>query len=203
MIMIHRIIDIREVSEAELMETFDNMNEKRKERCLRYKYDDDKRRMLAGEYLAKSLAKEFFGASEEDISLINLESGQPEISSKGRKLYVSISHSGCFAAAAVSLAPVGIDIEVIRDVPEGVVRKAFSAEEADFVRSAESEEEKKQRFLRIWTAKEAYLKLKGTGLKGLEEAFVLPFVLSEERNSFEFKQFVDEGFVCSFFISLK
>ena len=199
--MLYKIIDIREVSEAELAETFDNMDENRKERCLRYKFDEDKRRMIAGEYLAKKLAKEILGTAKEDISLINLESGQPVILIKDKKLCVSISHSGSFAAAAVSSTPVGIDIEETRDVPQGVVRKAFSQDEIDFVNSAQTEEEKKQRFLRIWTAKEAYLKLKGTGLKGLDEAFVLPFVLGEERENLGFQTFVCKDYVCSLFNS--
>lgn len=197
--MIYRIIEISEVSEAKLKETFDNMNENRKERCLRYKFDEDKKRMITGEYLAISLAKELFGVLDEDISLINLENGQPVILIKGKKLFCSISHSGSFAAAAVDEAPVGIDIEEIRDVPEGVVRKAFSAEEAGFVNSAETEEEKKQRFLRIWTAKEAYLKLKGTGLKGLEEAYVLPYVMGEKRENLKFQVWICEDSVCSLF----
>lgn len=201
--MIYRIIDITEVSEAELAETFDNMDENRKERCLRYKFDEDKRRMIAGEYLAKTLAKEILGTENEDISLINLESGQPVILIKDKKLFCSISHSGSFAAAALGETPMGIDIEETRDVPDGVMRRAFSEDEADFVNKAETEEEKKQRFLRIWTAKEAYLKLKGTGLKGLDEAFVLPFVLGEERKNFRIKQWIGEGFVCSLFTSHK
>lgn len=201
--MIYRIIAISEVSEAKLLETFDNMNENRKKRCLRFRSDEDKRRMLAGEYLAKSLAEELLGIGTEDISLINLESGQPVILAKGRKLSVSISHSSSFAAAVAGETPVGIDIEEIRDVPEGVMRRAFSADEADFVSKAESEEEKRQRFLRIWTAKEAYLKLKGTGLKGLGDAFVLPFVLGEDIESLKFKAWTCESYVCSLFTSGK
>ena len=197
--MIYRIIDITEVSEAKLKETFDNMEKNRKERCLRYKSDEDKRRMLAGEYLAKSLAEEFLSVRKEEITLVNLGSGQPVILMKDKKLCASISHSGNFAAAAVSDTAVGIDIEEMRDVPEGVVRRAFVDEEADYVNSAETEEEKKQRFLQIWTAKEAYLKLKGTGLRDIEKVQVLSFVLGKELDNLQFKAWDFGGCVCTLF----
>ena len=76
------------------------------------------------------------------------------------KACFNISHSGSFAAVAVSDSEVGIDIERIRDVNLGIAKK-FSREEREYILSAENPQ---KAFFEIWTAKEAYLKKYGTGL---------------------------------------
>jgi phosphopantetheinyl transferase len=76
-------------------------------------------------------------------------------------LHFNVSHSGGVVVAAFSGSPVGIDIEVpgrCRDFSE-IARRFFHPDEAERC-SGEDE------FLRLWTAKEAMLKLAGTGLSG-------------------------------------
>lgn len=74
--------------------------------------------------------------------------------------FFNISHSGSFAAAAVSDFEVGVDIERIRAVNLKIADK-FCGDEREYILSAENRE---KAFFEIWTAKEAYLKKCGTGL---------------------------------------
>ncbi len=88
--------------------------------------------------------------------------GKPLFSNAG--VHFNISHSGPTVVAAFSGSPVGIDIESrgrCRDFV-GIARRFFHPSEATAV--AESEDE--AHFLRLWTGKEAMLKLSGEGISG-------------------------------------
>lgn len=68
--------------------------------------------------------------------------------------YVSISHSGGFAAAAIDVAPVGIDIERLRDLRESAAHLFLTDEEALIMRDCRIDD----RLLHFWSAKEAVWK---------------------------------------------
>jgi 4'-phosphopantetheinyl transferase len=75
--------------------------------------------------------------------------------------YFSISHCKQGIAVVVSDQPVGIDIEGMRKVDDGLVRKTMNTQEqAQIAAAANSEQE----FIRLWTRKEAYVKMLGTGI---------------------------------------
>ena len=121
---------------------------------LQIKNDRKRAESLAGLYLLSQMA---------DLS------GGEYISGSGKKPYLSrgpefnISHSGGFAVCAVDDAPVGIDVEEIRAVKgrEGLAKRYFHPDEICRVNSGD---DPALEFLRIWTKKEAYLKLTGVGL---------------------------------------
>ena len=130
------------------------------ERMHRYRQCADRVRCCAAGIAAISAAAEHSGRAYENISLISAQTRAPyAVLPDGRKVYLSISHSGDWAAAIADSSKCGIDVELIRDVPEmsGFLMKYFMQEEAELVDGAES-------FFRLWTAKEAYLKYLGTGL---------------------------------------
>jgi phosphopantetheinyl transferase len=81
-------------------------------------------------------------------------------------LEFSISHSGSFTAIAVMNGEsVGIDIESIRSSRYAIIPSlvALCPEESAVLANA-PEAERWRRFIRIWTAKEAYVKFLGTGI---------------------------------------
>lgn len=67
-----------------------------------------------------------------------------------------------------SLLTVGIDLESIQRRPrkgvEALARRRLAGPEAEWILQSATEEEKAQRFLEVWTLKEAYLKATGDGL---------------------------------------
>lgn len=78
----------------------------------------------------------------------------------------SLAHSGSLAVLAISRGgPVGVDLELMgQDVDvEGLAAEALTPEERR-VLGALSGDERTQRFLAFWTAKEARMKLTGEGL---------------------------------------
>jgi 4'-phosphopantetheinyl transferase len=77
-------------------------------------------------------------------------------------LFWSLSHKPDYVAGVVSQQPIGIDLEQIRPVSDGMYRMIALPEEWEM-----GDGDKLIRFFRYWTAKEAVLKSFGTGLKEL------------------------------------
>ena len=72
-----------------------------------------------------------------------------------------ISHCKQAIAVAISDNPIGIDIEGIRNVQTSLIEKTMNEEERNrIVASTDAN----LAFVRLWTQKEAYLKMKGTGI---------------------------------------
>lgn len=122
---------------------------------------------VCGEWLAKRMLSEACGIPVEDIRLVREENGKPY--AWNLPLYFSISHSGDHVACAVSERPVGLDIEEKRARDVSAARRICSGKELDYILVGDGEE-RLLRFLRVWTAKEAYVKLTGEGIKGMKKA---------------------------------
>lgn len=77
---------------------------------------------------------------------------------------VSVSHSGPWAAAAIDVNPVGIDIEVLRDVSERAARHFLTPEQIAQMESCTIA----HRLLHFWCAKEAAWKQRGGAIPFLK-----------------------------------
>lgn len=78
--------------------------------------------------------------------------------------YFNLAHSGGVVICAISNMPVGCDIEQIKTAPKKVAIRHFSEEEKAYLNQF-SNEEYDRAFFRVWTKKESYLKMIGTGLR--------------------------------------
>ena len=93
------------------------------------------------------------------------------------ELHFSLSDSGKITAVAFSEQPAGLDIQlhqrrgIRRTEAEDaerlsrLARRFYHPEECDFVLS--EEKGRRERFYRVWTAKEAYVKYTGQGIDGM------------------------------------
>lgn len=110
-------------------------------------------------------------------------------------VFISISHAGNYAAAAVSSLPVGVDIETIRKCRPGICKKCFTPEEAALVLSQKTPEETDSVFSKLWTRKESYIKAIGKGLaQSLSEFSVLDdeIIKNGSRTGFFCKSYLPE-----------
>lgn len=87
----------------------------------------------------------------------------------GNGIFWSVSHKPELVAGVVSKAPVGIDVERIKPVSEALFRKIVSFDEENCFGNMD----KTTVFFRSFTAKEAVLKFKGIGLKGLSNVKII------------------------------
>lgn len=139
----------------------DSLSARRREKIARARLDADKRLLLgAGLLLDRALRP--FGLCERDAEITLGEHGKPYLAGRD-DLFFSLSHSGNIALCAVSDRELGADVQAHRDVREALARRVCTESEYDALASC-TEPEKKKLFLRLWTAKESYLKYLGTGL---------------------------------------
>lgn len=95
------------------------------------------------------------------------EWGKPFL--KDVPLAFSLSHAGHYAVCAVGASPLGVDIESPR-CTMALAERQFHAQELSFLHTL-SEAEQPDALLRLWTAKEAFLKAIGRGLSLPLDAF--------------------------------
>ena len=107
--------------------------------------------------LTKSAAKSGIRTGE----LIKDENGMP-LPFDGT--YWSLTHKKQYVAGVVAPAPIGIDIEKIRNISGGLFRKTATDSEWALAGKAEKS---LLTFFRFWTSKEAVLKATGIGIKDL------------------------------------
>ena len=81
--------------------------------------------------------------------------------------YWSLTHKPAYVGAVICPRASGIDIEAVKDVSEGVMRKTAGEEEWRL-----TNEDPAEMFFRYWTAKEAVLKAEGIGISGLSQCRV-------------------------------
>jgi 4'-phosphopantetheinyl transferase len=127
-----------------------------------------RRKWLMGRWAAKRVLVDVLGpVPARDLSVLNDESGAPYVERDGRRLELSlsISHRGDLGLAAVTQAPgvvVGADLEEVLPRELALVRQFFTDAEADAVARAQRPDLVVNR---IWSAKEAVLKVLGVGLR--------------------------------------
>jgi len=137
---------------------------------------------LGGEALRRSLTAEalcrelyaLFPGPKPPFRLEDGLYGRPVLDAS--PLFPSLSHSGDRAAAAVADVPVGVDIQRVRPLSPGVLRRVFSPEE----RAWAGDDPARQ--TRLWTMKEAYGKMLGVGIFGGAQ-FFSAFTGGEPRRS--------------------
>ena len=178
-----KIRDINSITQAEYELALNNMNPKRKDRILKFRFEDDVRRSVAGDILIKELLEEYLQTDKTNIRIVNKENGKPFI--ENSNMQISISHCSNFCAAAICDIPCGIDVEVIRPVNLKIIKKICSDKEKEYIFTHEPENDEYSttndkeiltRFFKIWTIKEASTKCTGIGLKGISNTNALPFL---------------------------
>jgi len=92
------------------------------------------------------------------------EGGKPRLEGRPRGPFFNIAHSGGAVVVAVAAdRDVGVDIERIRPVSRDLEEAALGARERETVAAAAAAGDDAA-FFRLWTAKEAFMKLEGAGL---------------------------------------
>jgi 4'-phosphopantetheinyl transferase len=143
----------------DLAAALNSISEQRREQALRFKHEEGQRLCVAAYLLLKRALAELFGIDENPFFIYN-EHGKPSI--EGRPgIFFNLSHCREAAVCAVSDQPVGIDVETIRQQSESLWRYTLNDDELNEVKHSAQPH---VTFTRLWTMKEATLKLCGTGI---------------------------------------
>ena len=133
----------------------ESVNEKQKEKALRYKNEIDQIRSLSSSYLMNSLSKEAI--------LFNVM-GKPFFE-KGP--FFNISHSGKYIVMAVSNKEIGVDIEEDVKKDMSMLVSIFNEAEAKMLKEHSD-------FYYLWCAKESLIKCMGSSINKIKEIPSLP-----------------------------
>lgn len=101
----------------------------------------------------------------DDAREIRVERPVLRVAGSPTPWHVSISHSGPYAAAALDLDPVGIDVEVVREISERAAHFFLTESEE----AAAREVSLAHRLLHFWSAKEAAWKQRGRAILTLRQ----------------------------------
>jgi 4'-phosphopantetheinyl transferase EntD len=104
---------------------------------------------LLSRFAAKRLALQLGVVT--DPRLCSIERPFLSVEGQATPWFASLSHSAPYAAAAIGPEPIGIDVQVVREMPEAASHLFLSDEEADAMRECTIA----NRLLHFWCAKEA------------------------------------------------
>ena len=170
--MLYRIFDdMTQCSEQEVARLLPLVSAQRREQALRYKHTLGQYCCLQSYKMLCELLAEWGRAHHTPYTLhptlytlhptptfLYNDYGAPYIEGGP---HFSISHCKRGIAVAVSENPIGIDIEAIRSFKPELMRKTMNEDEQQRITSSATPD---QEFIRLWTQKEALLKLQGTGI---------------------------------------
>jgi 4'-phosphopantetheinyl transferase len=134
--------------------------------------------MEAG-FLLQDIAESELSIKPADIQICRGENGKPSVVGCP-DFYFNISHSGEYVVMAYGNAPVGVDVEQTRDKETRIAKRCFTDEEFEYI--SQSDDKSGERFFKVWTMKESYLKLTGRGISVPLNSF---YVNPEELSAYE------------------
>jgi phosphopantetheine--protein transferase-like protein len=144
-----------------------------KEKCSVFTSTSARQTYLKGHSAARFLTAHYTGKNPAQLEFAILPEGKPFFPCTP-DLHFNLSHSGDFVFIAFSSDPVGFDIENLQRKADfqKLAARYFQSQERELM--DRSEKEKNFAFLEIWTAKEAMIKLVGSGIAlGLDKTLVL------------------------------
>ena len=157
----------------------------------------DRRNQAAflSQYARKALAA---SAEKTGVRLDRLDKAENGAPLPSNGFHWSVTHKPAYVGGVVAPVPIGLDIEEIRPVRDGMHARVGSPAEW-----ALSEEDPVHLFFRFWTAKEAVLKAAGKGIVDLSRCLVrrVPgperLVLEYGGRTWEVVQIFFDGYLAS------
>lgn len=171
------------------------LSDQRREQALKFKHEQGQRLCVLAYQLLKQGLKEMYGIHDNPLFDYN-EHGKPMIIGHP-EICFNLSHCKQAVLCAISEQPIGVDVESVRSFNESLVHYTMNDDE---IREIESADDRAVAFIRLWTMKEAALKLIGTGIskdmkqvlrqKGLSfETFIEP----QQRFVYSICQFANKS----------
>ena len=139
------------------------VSDERQKKADRFRFRKDRNLCLGAGVLLRFALREA-GVLEENPTYRTGENGKPYLFSYPN-IFFNLSHSGSFVLCALSGVDVGCDIEKMEDAELALAKRFFTPGEYAAIASRPSEAERADRFYRIWTLKESFLKATGLGLR--------------------------------------
>lgn len=154
------------------------LSEYRRERLRRLKPKEARLRALGAEVLLQHALKKYCPELRLPPRILCADGGKPYLADT--EMSFNLSHSGVYAACALSNGPVGLDIQTTVQARKTLAERVLTREEREYLSAAADRD---AAFSELWCRKESFLKATGQGIAGgLQHVCVLP---GAERMEFE------------------
>ena len=145
---------------AELRASFSVREERR---FSSFATDDLRNRWGAARGMLREVLGGALGCAPAEVEFSYGPHGKPEVA--GAPLRFNISHSGALAVVALAHAEVGVDVELPRRRrSDDIARRFYAPGEIERLFAERDDARRADAFFRVWTCKEAFLKVTGEGL---------------------------------------
>ena len=135
------------------------LSEQRREQALRFSHDAGRRTCAAAYLLLCEALRREYGIADKPLFSYG-EHGKPALADHP-DIHFNLSHCRLAAICAVSDRPVGVDVETVRSFSQSLLQYSMNDEEQARILGASRPD---LEFTKLWTMKEAAVKLTGTGL---------------------------------------
>lgn len=133
---------------------YGRVSEARRRKTDNMRFQKGKNLSLGVEFLLMCACGDF-GIDYKKMEITENEFSKPEF--KKCRYFFNLSHSEDRAMCIMSDAPVGCDVERIRNAKMDIAKRFFTQDEYESVKTDDD-------FYRIWTQKESYIKCTGLGM---------------------------------------
>jgi 4'-phosphopantetheinyl transferase len=175
-------IALGDLAEDELLTS---LSADEQDRAAKMRHEQTRRCFIVSHYALRDILSGYLGVGASEVRFESLANGKPVIASAAcqsrfsilpgsprcarddKELHFSLSHSADLALCAITnSSPIGVDVEKTREIRyfNQFVERFLSEAELKWLRDHPSHEQLPS-FFRVWTAKEAYLKAVGVGLR--------------------------------------
>lgn len=161
-----------DVSDEEVMRLAPVLSDDERARVARFRQSEDRRRYVVTRASLRHLLAHQLALDARSLAFAHIGQGKPvlaQVDALGNAqpaLHFNVSHSGRWAAIAWGEHPIGVDIEQRRSLDvRAVGAHMFEASTLEAIAHADDSE---AAFFMAWTAREALLKARGTGLTDMD-----------------------------------
>ncbi|WP_019913345.1 4'-phosphopantetheinyl transferase family protein [Paenibacillus sp. HW567] len=164
-------VKIPKASTVNYEEVLDLLSEERRLRTLRYRRKEDRIRSVLGETLIRTLLIREHHLDNRSLRFAVNRYGKPYLADLPDCQF-NLSHAGDYVMCAIDQKPLGIDVEEIKPMDLSIASRFFApCENQEILRMPE--DRRLDHFYQLWTAKESYIKFKGSGLSMPLNSFCL------------------------------
>ena len=169
----------QDIWDFDLDAALSEISEQRREQAVKFKHELGQRLCVLAYQLLKQGLRKAYGIEGNPQFEYN-EHGKPAIVGHP-EIFFNFSHCKEAVLCAISEQPVGVDVESVRSFNDSLVHYTMNEDE---IREIETAEDRAVAFIRLWTMKEAALKLEGTGIcKDMKQVL--------QQDGLDFETFVD------------
>ncbi|MGM9581054.1 MAG: 4'-phosphopantetheinyl transferase family protein [Anaerovibrio sp.] len=197
------IADTTRLADKELYRSlYKGLDAARRAKADYFLFEKDKRlSVAAGALLQHALRQENVWEPSFEVT----SNGKPYLAglTGAEGLYFNLSHSEGMVMCAISEQEVGCDVEKKAVLDRSLAEHVMQGHELDWIYGSDREPEQQERFFRLWTLKESYMKATGLGMSLEPRSFGmhvgengLVAVPSVDEREFHFQEYFPAGGYC-------